>query len=313
MSAVDWMRGPVLVFGAEGMLGRELMALFRLRLGDGADQRLVGWDIADLDIRDRDAVLRSLERLKPSAVVNAAAYTDVDGCEMNIELAMDVNGKAPAHIAQGCSEIGAILVHFSTDFIFDGRSDRPYSPEDEANPLSVYGRSKWEGEQAVRASGCCHLIVRTLWLFGPHGHNFVEAILSRTKAGEPLRVVTDEIGSPTLAADLAEAVVRLLDAGAQGTVHFANLGHCSWFEFAQEIVRQAGLATPVQPITSNQLGRPARRPCYSVLDSTTYIELTGHRPQLWQDALTVYFERCGAQRGMAADSSTEPAAPGCRE
>ncbi len=251
MSPADWTAGRVLVLGAEGMLGRDLMAVFGKQLGDGANEDLVGWDLAELDIRDCEAVYSALSELRPGIVVNAAAYTDVDGCETNIELATAVNGQAPGHVARVCHEIGAMLVHFGTDFVFDGESERPYHEDDAANPLSVYGRSKWEGERAIGNAGCRHLIVRTSWLFGPGGRNFVEAILLRAKSGEPLRVVTDQVGRPTLAADLAEAVVRLLDAGAQGTVHFANSGQCSWFEFAQEIVRQAGLATTVQSITSD--------------------------------------------------------------
>ncbi|GAG34405.1 unnamed protein product, partial [marine sediment metagenome] len=172
--------------------------------------------------------------------------------------------------------------------IFDGRAERPYKPEDEANPLSVYGRSKWEGEQAIRAASCRHLVVRTSWLFGPLGHNFVEAILTRARAGGSLKVVIDQVGRPTLAADLAEAVVRLLDAGAFGAVHFANSGQCSWFEFAQEIIRQARLDVPLSGITSEKVDRPAPRPAYSVLDTSRYVELTGHTPAPWTDALKRY-------------------------
>ena len=288
MSVADWTKGRVLVLGSEGMLGRELMALFHRRLGEGAERSLVGWDIGELDIRDREAVSNALDRLKPSVVVNAAAYTDVDGCETNVELGMAVNGKAPCHIAQVCAEISALLVHFGTDFIFDGGSDRPYSPDDPANPLSAYGQSKWEGEQAVRAAGCPHLIVRTSWLFGPFGHNFVEAILGQAQRSEPLTVVSDESGRPTLASDLAEAVVRLLDVAARKTVHFANSGQCSWFEFAREIVAQSGLDVPVMPISSDELDRAARRPAYSVLDTSRYTELTGHTPAKWSEALRRY-------------------------
>ncbi|MGB2985701.1 MAG: dTDP-4-dehydrorhamnose reductase [Phycisphaerae bacterium] len=291
MSPADWASGSLLVLGAKGMLGHELVDRFRQRLGGGAHERLAAWGTAELDIRDRDAVFQVVTGLKPSVVVNAAAYTDVNGCETNVELAMAVNGQGPGNVAQACAEIGSILVHFGTDFIFDGRSDRPYRPDDAPNPLSVYGRSKWEGEQAVRATECDHLIIRTSWLFGPHGRNFVEAILSRVRSGESPSVVTDQVGRPTLASDLAEAVVRLLDAGARGTVHFANLGQCSWFGFAQEIVKQMGGDVPVQPIRSDQLGAPAKRPAYSVMDLARYVELTDHTPAPWQDALSRY-PRC---------------------
>ena len=165
--------------------------------------RLVGVDVDELDITDRSAIRSAVADLKPALVVNAAAYTDVDGCESNVEQAMAVNGRAPGFIAEACSATGALLVHYSTDFVFDGSAQRPYQPDDMAKPLSAYGQSKWAGEEAVRQSGCRQLIVRTSWLFGPAGRNFVEAILARAKSGEPLRVVTDQVGRPTLAADLA--------------------------------------------------------------------------------------------------------------
>lgn len=304
MNPPEWADKNVLVLGAGGMLGRELMAVLGRRMGDAADKGLIGWDIAELDIRNRDAVFDSVCRLQPSILINAAAYTDVDGCESNVEEARAVNATGPGDLAAACHKVGALLVHFGTDFIFDGRSDRPYRPDDPANPLSVYGQSKWEGEQAVRAAGCQHLIVRTSWLFGPFGHNFVEAILARAQQGEPLNVVSDQVGRPTLASDLAEAVVRLLDVGTRETVHFANAGQCSWFEFAQEIVRQADMSIPVQPISSEEMDRPARRPDYSVLDTSKYTELTSDQPAPWCDALSRYFRaRVGETgTGLRADS-----------
>ena len=294
MSQPDWAEGCVLVLGAEGMLGRELVPQLSARQTDGHAGRLVRWDIEELDIRDRDAVLEAVGALKPNVVVNTAAYTDVDGCETHAELAMAVNAKGPSHIAAACTDVGATLVHFGTDFVFDGRAQRPYGPDDPPNPLSVYGRSKWEGEQVIRAAACRHLIIRTSWLFGPGGRNFVETILAKAEAGERLHVVTDQVGSPTLAADLAHAVVKLLDAGTLGTFHFANSGQCSWFGFAQEIISQAGINQRVEPITSVQLKRPAQRPAYSVLDTANCTETTGLRPPPWQDALRRYLHaRCG--------------------
>jgi dTDP-4-dehydrorhamnose reductase len=292
------------------MLGRELTAALGQRLDGPGRQRVIGWDLPDLDIRKGEAVLKRLRRQRPSVVVNAAARTDVDECEGHAEEAMSVNAQAPGHVARACTEIEALCVHIGTDFIFDGRSDRPYRPDDEANPLSVYGRSKWEGERAVRSSGCDHLVIRTSWLFAPHGRHFVGAILNRGRAGKPLRVVDDQVGRPTLASDLAEAVIRLLDAGARQTVHFANAGQCSWFEFACEIVRQAGLDVPVRAIHSEELGQPARRPPYSVLDTDGYTRLTGHEPASWQDALRRYFAVCEARASSGADAGVRPATTG---
>lgn len=310
MSIPDWASRGVLVLGAHGMLGRDLVDVFRKRLSDPAGRRVVGWGLAELDIRDRGAVLEAVRGLKPSVVINAAAYTDVDGCETNTEEAMAVNGDGPGHIAEACAEIGAALAHFGTDFIFDGKADRPYRPDDPANPLSVYGRSKWKGEQAVRAAGCHHLIARTSWLFGPHGRNFVEAILARAETGQALRVVTDQIGRPTLACDLAEAVVRMLDAEARGTFHFANSGQCSWFQFAEEILRQAGIDACVHPIMSEQLDRPAGRPACSVLNLGRYVKLAGQTPAPWQDALMRYLTAPRGQPQTAGGSKTGPAVSG---
>jgi dTDP-4-dehydrorhamnose reductase len=272
------------------MLGRDLVPILRTRLNDPHGERVIAWGRGQLDIRDRQAVRRRIAELRPALIVNAAAYTDVDGCESNVELAMAVNARSPGEIAAACHQVGAKMIHFSTDFIFDGMSTRPYRIDDAPGPLSVYGRSKWEGEQAVRAAADRHLIVRTSWLFGPHGRNFIEAILSKAREGGRLRVVMDQIGRPTLTVHLSQAVVNLLDIDAEGTFHFANEGQCSWFEFAQAILRQAGLDVSVEPITSEQLNRPARRPAYSVLDLALYVETTRSSPPTWTDALDGYFQ-----------------------
>ena len=292
MSESTWTEGKVLLLGAKGMLGQELATVLSERLGTSAVDRLLCWDEPELDIRDEVAVRGALVEVRPAVVINAAAYTDVDGCESNERLAMAVNADGPRQLALACREIGAKLVHFSTDFVFDGGSDTPYQPDATARPLSVYGRSKWEGERGIEEAGCEHLTIRTSWLFGRHGRNFVEAILERAGAGEPLSVVDDQVGRPTLAADLAEAVLRLLDAGTTGTVHFANKGSCSWFEFAKKIVELADCDVSVDPITTAALARPARRPAYSVLGTESYEEATGHRPAPWQEGLARYLNVC---------------------
>ena len=288
MSDRTWEQGPVLVLGVEGMLGRDLVPILRTRLNDPRGERVIAWGRGQLDIRDRQAVRRRIAELRPALIVNAAAYTDVDGCESNVELAMAVNARAPGEIAAACHQVGAKMIHFSTDFIFDGMSTRPYRIDDAPGPLSVYGRSKWEGEQAVRAAADRHLVVRTSWLFGPFGRNFVEAILGKAREGGPLRVVMDQIGRPTLSAHLSEAVVNLLDVDAEGTFHFANEGQCSWFEFAQAVLRQTGMDVPIEPITTAESGRLARRPAYSVLDLTRYVETTGRSPAPWPEAVEHY-------------------------
>lgn len=293
-----WATSPTILTGASGMLGHELAPALRARL----DAPLYCFDL-DLDIRDERAISAKFAELKPGTVINAAAVTDVDGCESQVETAMAVNAKAAGNLASACKNVGATLVHFSTDFVFDGSTDRPYRPDDSTNPLSVYGKSKRDGEVAIRESGCTHLIIRTSWLFGPHGRNFVEAILARAASGQQLSVVTDQVGCPTLASSLAHAVVRLLDAGATGTVHYCNAEPCSWHEFACEIVRLAGYDIPVAEMTSDALNRPATRPAYSVLDTASYTRATGHEPDSWRAALTRYFKEREAVRGAAAAST----------
>lgn len=278
------------------MLGRDLVSLLRERLDDAAADRAVAWDKDELDVTCSGAVAETLGRIAPGVVINCAAYTNVDGCENNVDEAMTVNAVAPAFLGAACREVSALLVQVSTDFIFDGRSRRPYRPDDAPNPLSVYGRSKWEGEEAVRASGCRSLIVRTSWLYGVHGRNFVEAILQKAMAGELLRVVDDQVGRPAYTVDLSDALVRLLDVGAEGVVHFANDGQCSWHAFARAIVELAGMTTPIAAISSDELMRAAKRPAYSVLDLSNYQMLTNHAPRSWRDALAEYMARREARR-----------------
>jgi len=277
----------IVVLGATGMLGRALVKRLRNDAA-AASGDIAAFSSADLDITRRGELFERLHREEPSIVINAAGYTDVDGCEANIDRAMEVNGDGPGHVADGCRECGATVIHLSTDYVFDGTSNRPYREDDAAHPLSAYGRSKWKGEEAVRASGCAHLIVRTSWLFGVGGRNFVEAVVTRAESGQLLRVVDDQIGRPTLATDLAEAIVRLIRSGARGTIHCANEGSCTWFAFAREIVHRAGFAVAVEPIISAELNRPAPRPAYSVLDTRKYTALTGHTLPPWKEALSRY-------------------------
>lgn len=288
MNRGQWHKGRILVLGARGMLGQELVATLTQHLDSPTSDQLIAWDLPELDIGSKEDVLESISRVKPDLVINAAAYTNVDGCEENEEQTMSSNAAAPGFIAQACKETDSLLVHFSTDFVFDGRSDDPYKPGDSVNPLSVYGRSKWEGEVAIRSSGCHHLIIRTSWLFGIKGRNFVEAILNKAESGESLRVVNDQVGCPTYAVDLADAVVKLLNTRANSTIHFCNAEKCSWYDFAKEIVQYVSNDILVETMTSEQLHQSAQRPAYSVLDTSLYFEYTGHQPATWRDALSRY-------------------------
>lgn len=272
----------ILITGANGQLGVELRAALA-PLGE-----VVGRDLPELDVARPDAV-DQLAALAPAWVVHAAALTDVDGCERDPGGAMAVNAQGTRHVAAACARIGAGLLYVSTDFVFDGRQRTPYAEEDPPAPLSAYGRSKLAGEAAARAVPRW-TIVRTAWLYGAHGKNFVKAILAKATAGERLRVVHDQVGSPTYAADLAAAIARLLRDGRTGCYHVTNGGACSWHAFAVEILRQAGVAAPVEPITTAELGRPAPRPAYSVLAHGAWARAGYPSLRPWPDALAAMLQ-----------------------
>ncbi len=279
----------ILVVGAKGMLGQDLM---RTLAGD-----VRGVDIDEIDITSLDSVRRVLLTLRPAVVINAAAYTDVDGCETERELAMQVNGEGVAHLALTCREIGAKFVQVSTDYVFDGSKNAPWLEDDPMNPLSVYGESKLAGElNAFLAAE--HLIVRTQWLYGLGGKNFVETMLRLAGDKKELSVVDDQIGSPTWTVDLALAIRALVEKGCTGTYHAANAGSCSWNEFARTIFAASGVDVTVKPMSTAELGRPATRPLYSVLDCGKLVRDTGFAPEDWRDALGKYLQ---ARRG--ADGS----------
>lgn len=277
----------ILVVGANGMLGRDLIAL----LGD----RGHGVDIADIDITSLESVMTVIGALKPEVVVNCAAYTDVDGCEGNPETAMAVNGEGVAHLAMACRQSGAVLVQISTDYVFDGGKGTPYVEDDAPCPISVYGESKLAGE--MNAAFCPeHLIVRTQWLYGLYGKNFVETMLRLGTEKDELAVVDDQIGSPTWTVDLARAIIALIDSGCRGTYHAANAEYCSWNGFAKAIFAEAGLDVSVRPMSTTELNRPARRPLYSTLECSKLTSDTGFQPQPWRDALREYLKlRASAQ------------------
>jgi dTDP-4-dehydrorhamnose reductase len=271
----------ILVVGANGMLGSDLMAL----LGE----RARGVDIDDIDITDLQSTERVVRAIHPRVLVNCAAYTDVDGCESNAETAMQVNGEGVAHLAMATRAIGARLVQISTDYVFDGSKGSPYLEDDLPHPLGIYGESKLAGEMNA-AFNPDHLIVRTQWLYGLHGKNFVETMLRLASEKDELSVVDDQIGSPTWTVDLARAIIALIDRGCTGIYHAANAGFCSWNGFARAIFREAGVAVPVHPMTTEQLNRPARRPLYSTLDCGKLERDAGFRPRPWLDALRAYLK-----------------------
>lgn len=274
-----------LVFGAKGQLGRDLMLVFR-SMGE-----VEGHDLPEVDITDEVAVQPIVERFAPDLIINAAAFTDVDGAEDRFEDAFLINEVGARNIADLAAARDVPVVHYSTDYVFDGTRRKPYEPEDPIAPASVYGKSKASGETAVRKANSRHFIVRTAWLYGPGGNNFVEKILRAAAQRPRLRVVNDEIGSPTHTYDLAEATLTLANTQAYGTYHVVNTGACSRFEYATEIVRLAGLATEVAPCSSAEFPAKAPRPAYSVLSTEKYLIATGRPMRPWQDALQHYFKR----------------------
>lgn len=269
----------ILVIGSKGMLGSDLLGVL--------SGEVRGIDIEEIDITSLESTRRVLLTLKPSVVINAAAYTDVDGCETNQELAMQVNGEGVAHLALATLEVGAKLVQVSTDYVFDGVKAIPWVEDDATNPLSVYGESKLAGELNARLVPD-HLIVRTQWLYGLHGKNFAETMLRLGRERDELNVVDDQIGSPTWTVDLCFAIKTLIEAGCRGTYHVANAGFCSWNGFTKAILEEAGLGAVVHPMTSEELGRPAVRPLFTVLDCSKLARDTGFQMEPWRDGLKKY-------------------------
>jgi len=277
----------VTIFGATGLLGKALMREWAGREWTGDE--IAGLGSKDVDIRDPQQISDVVPPTRPDWIVLAAAYTDVDGCEVNRELAFDVNSRGAANVARAAKQCGSRLLFLSTDYVFDGTKTTPYETDDPRAPRSVYGRSKAQAEDqlAQLLPGCC--ILRASWLFGVGGKCFPDTILTLAATRPELDVVNDQRGSPTYAPDLARAIVQLCRAGAQGIVHATNRGECSWFEFAREIVAGAGFKTVVRPTTSDKFVRPAERPKYSVL-SPRSLEKYGIVMPAWQDALRRYLE-----------------------
>jgi dTDP-4-dehydrorhamnose reductase len=274
------------------MLGRDLAAHL------GARHQVVPADLPEVDITDLGLVQRTIASAKLDAVIHAAAFTAVDDCEHRPDLAFQVNAEGTRHVAAACLEAALPMLYLSTDYVFDGQKPTPYVEEDLPNPLNVYGQSKLQGERHVKGLLSTAWIVRTSWLFGPWGKNFVRTILQRARHGESLRVVNDQVGAPTYTMDLAEKLEQIVTRGKPGTYHVTNRGYCSWFEFAQEILRQAGLSrVPLFAIPTSASDRPALRPRNSRLAPTRLeSEGLGLLPP-WPDALTRYLLREGQAQG----------------
>ena len=276
----------ILVTGALGQLGSELRIV-----AAGASDNYIYTDVAELDIMDREAVFSLVEKQGVDAIINCAAFTDVDRAEDVPELAERLNAGAVANLADAMAARNGLLVHISTDYVFGGESFNTPIKEDAAgSPTGVYGLTKLHGEQAVLNSGCRHIIIRTAWLYSEFGRNFVKTMLRLTSTRPQINVVFDQVGTPTYALDLARAIFKIVDGrlyeGREGIYHFSNEGVCSWFDFARTIAAMSGSNCTVQPCHSSEFPSKVRRPSYSVLDKTRIKETFGVSVPYWTDSLS---------------------------
>lgn len=280
----------LLITGAHGMLGGEVQLMAR-RVTAGVDWRVAAFTHDDLDVTDQESIMSAISVVSPDVVVNCAGYTNVDGCEAEPETAYRMNGEVPGILAKACLESGSLLVHYSTDYVFDGRASTPYKEDHPLAPLSVYGRSKLAGEDAIRSVRAPHLILRTQWLYGRRGRNFVDTILERAAAGEALKVVNDQFGAPTWARDLAVATLEAVALKLTGTFHAVNAGRCTWYDVARRAVALAGMdPSIVTPTTTAEYPRPAQRPAWGVLDISK-LAAAGVTLRPWEEALEEYITR----------------------
>ncbi len=296
------MPGKVLITGSSGMLGTDLCREL------GGDYEVYGADVVAscqlpvasksfvCDITDAKNISNVISKVKPDLVIHTAAWTDVDGCELGKDKAYKINSFGAENVALGCKQTGAVLIYISTDFVFDGKAKSAYRETDKPNPVSIYGDSKLLGENAIDRILTGYFIIRTGWLYGKSGKNFVDTIIEKAGLEKELKVVDDQVGSPTYTKDLTKAIRILLDrsqlpvASGQrhGIYHVSNSGSVSWYEYAKTILKLTGSETKIIPITSKELNRPAKRPAMSVLDNSKFTAFTGYKMRDWKEALKDY-------------------------
>jgi dTDP-4-dehydrorhamnose reductase len=285
----------ILLFGADGQLGRALQPALRA-LGT-----VVPSTREDVNLTDADAIASRIGDVAPDVVVNAAAFTDVDRAESEPELASAINARAPGVMAEEARAVGAAILHYSTDYVFDGTADRPYTESDPPNPQSIYGQTKWEGEQAIQTSGGRHWILRTSWLYGIRGHNFVRTMLRLGRERSNLQVVDDQTGCPTSATWLAHASANVLRQAVNdpscphGVFHAVSRGQTSWYGFARAIFAQFEVNVDVEPVSTDAFPRPAPRPAYSALDTRRLQHAFGIRPTPWTEQLAEFAASTSAE------------------
>lgn len=287
----------VVVAGSKGMLAQDLIPMLE------KEHEIFSFDIDEVDITDKEQVFDLVDRIKPDLVINCAAYNQVDQAETDREAAFLVNAYGVQQLALACKEFGCALCHFSTDYVFDGKSTQPYQPHDQPSPINVYGESKRAGEVFVQSILNRYYLIRTSSLYGKNGNNFVYTILRLAKENEVLRVVHDQVMSPTWTVNLVQGVVKLIASANFGVYHLTDKtdppatarheqagGGISWFEFAKEILKMKGLRNEIQPTTSEEFKLPAKRPAYSVLDTTLFTQRSGYEPMPWQESLKRFID-----------------------
>ncbi len=273
----------LIVTGAGGMLGADVTRQF------SSDFKVTGLTRQDLDITDKKAVRQVFKHYRPEIVINCAAFTRVDDCESMKETAFSVNAEGPGILASACRDSGALLVHISTDYVFDGSKKSPWKEDEPKAPLNIYGESKLQGEKRVEARCDNYLIIRTSWLFGLNGPNFIATMLNLSKKRDELSVVNDQEGSPTSTRDLAWGIKMLVMHDLRGVFHCCNSGSCTWFDLCRFVFEKRGIkGVTLKPVPSESFPRPAARPEYSVLDTSRFKKFTGRKMRPWQQAVSEY-------------------------
>ena len=273
----------ILITGANGQLGNEMR-----RVSINSKNRYIFTDVAELNITDKAAIRKMIDGEKISVVVNCAAYTNVDKAEDDETTADLLNNKAVRNIAEACKEFDATLIHISTDYVFQGDKNTPRKEDEPTNPMGAYGRTKLAGEESVKHSGCKYIIIRTAWLYSPYGKNFVKTMRKLTSDKDSIKVVFDQVGTPTYAGDLADVIYKIIEDNMldkTGFYHFSNEGVCSWYDFAQEICALSGNACDIEPCHSDEFPSKVQRPSFSVLDKTKIKETFDVKVPYWKESL----------------------------
>ncbi|WP_413825352.1 MULTISPECIES: dTDP-4-dehydrorhamnose reductase [unclassified Methanobrevibacter] len=275
----------ILITGASGMLGHDLQRTLK-------NHELILYNSKNLDITNKNLVIEKINEMKPDILINSAAYTNVDDCETNYEEAHKVNALGPKNLATVCKDLKIPLVHISTDYVFDGKKTEPLKENDNLGPQTAYGKTKLEGEQFIQKILDEYFIIRTAWLYGCEGNNFVKTMLNLSKSHNEINVVNDQIGSPTFTYDLAKGISEIIKTDKYGVYHLTNSGSCSWYEFSKEIFKLANINVKVTPVTTEEFPRPAPRPKYSVLSNDKWIK-QGFKPlRNYKEALKEYLLTC---------------------